>query len=124
MKADRHATAPFYGALTTAPLPLPAAPILTGVRQDRASFDPPRLAISRLAARLELPAPAALAALRRYSTVSRRTSSTVVTPALIFSRPLMRSVNIPSSSAFFFSSTAVAPTMIRSRIPSLISITS
>ena len=36
----------------------------------------------------------------------------------------MRSVSMPSSSAFLLISTAVAPTMIRSRIPSLISMTS
>src|SRR5262249_48806844 len=58
-----------------------------------------------------------------YRTVSRRTSSTVVTPPLIFSRPLMRSVSMPSSSAFLLISTAVAPTMIRSRMPSVISMT-
>ena len=36
----------------------------------------------------------------------------------------MRRVSMPSSRAFLLISTAVAPTMIRSRIPSEISITS
>ena len=46
---------------------------------------------------------------RVLRTVSRRTSSMVVMPALIFSRPLMRSVSMPSSRAFLLISTAVAP---------------
>src|SRR5437899_234867 len=61
---------------------------------------------------------------RIYKTVSRRTSSMVVIPAAIFTRPLRRKVNMPCSTAFFFNSSAEAPTRINSRSSSLISITS
>src|SRR5258708_26631887 len=63
-------------------------------------------------------------ALFPYKTVSRSTSSMVVIPNAIFISPLRRSVNIPSSTAFFFSSSADAPTRINSRNSSVISITS
>src|SRR5262249_55113109 len=59
-----------------------------------------------------------------YNTVSRNTSSMVVSPAAIFTRPLRRSVSMPCSTAFFFNSRAEAPTRINSRSSSLISITS
>ena len=66
----------------------------------------------------------ALPPARGYKTVSRRTSSMVVIPCLIFSRPLMRRVSMPSSMAFLRSSTEFAPIMMSSRTASLISSTS
>ncbi len=59
-----------------------------------------------------------------YRTVSRNTSSMVVSPAATLMSPLRRKVIIPSSRAFFLSSIADAPTRINSRSSSLISITS
>src|SRR4029450_1692554 len=50
---------------------------------------------------------------RPQSTVSRRPSSMVVTPLLIFSRPLMRRVSMPSSSAFVLISTVCGALMMR-----------
>src|SRR5438876_9060868 len=59
-----------------------------------------------------------------YFTVSRTTSSTVVTPIFTFRKPLWRSVIIPSSTALRRSSRPDAPTRISSRSSSAISITS
>src|SRR6266481_3242462 len=59
-----------------------------------------------------------------YKTVSRRTSSMVVCPSATLIKPLRRRVIIPCSMAFFFSSSAEAPTRINSRSSSLISMTS
>src|SRR5206468_8285593 len=59
-----------------------------------------------------------------YKTVSRRTSSMVVCPSATFIKPLRRRVIMPCSMAFFFNSSAEAPTRINSRSSSLISITS
>ena len=58
------------------------------------------------------------------ATVSRRTSSMVVTPFRIFCSPESRSVIMPSSTDFFLSSSEDAPIKISSRISSVISITS
>ena len=70
----------------------------------------------------EFPVPRSL--FPAYLTVSRTTSSIVVTPSAIFRRPLPRSVIMPSSIALRRSSRAEAPTRISSRSSSLISITS
>jgi len=59
-----------------------------------------------------------------YLTVSRATSSIVVTPSMTFRRPLRRSVIMPSSTAFRLSSSDEAPTRISSRSSSVISMTS
>ena len=52
------------------------------------------------------------------------TSSIVVSPSATLIRPLLRSMIIPCSMAFFFNSSADAPTRINSRNSSLISMTS
>ena len=59
-----------------------------------------------------------------YATVSRTTSSSVVTPFRILCSPDSRSVIIPSSMARLRSSRAEAPIRISSRISSVTSITS
>ncbi len=61
---------------------------------------------------------------RRYPTVSRRTSSMVVTPSLILRRPLWRRVSMPSSMALRRSSSPDAPTRISSLRESVTSMTS
>jgi len=58
------------------------------------------------------------------ATVSRRTSSIVVTPFRIFCRPDSRNVIMPSSIDFLRSSSEEAPIRISSRISSVTSITS
>src|SRR5271170_6408735 len=62
--------------------------------------------------------------LKLYRTVSRKTSSSVVCPRATFTKPLRRRVIMPCSIAFFFNSSADAPTRINSRSSSFTSITS
>ena len=62
--------------------------------------------------------------LQAHFTVSRATSSIVVTPSMTLCRPLRRSVIIPSSTALRRSSSPEAPTRISSRSSSPISMTS
>ena len=59
-----------------------------------------------------------------YATVSRTTSSSVVTPLRILARPDSRKETMPSSMARLRSSSADAPIRINSRISSVTSITS
>ena len=51
-----------------------------------------------------------------YSAVTRRTSSTVVTPSRTLARPASRSVRMPRSRPTFLISAVVAPVLIWSRI--------
>ena len=59
-----------------------------------------------------------------YFTVSRATSSIVVSPSLTLRRPLWRRVSIPSSTALRRSSRPEAPTSTSSRSSSVMSMTS